>query len=116
MTPQVYKMGVDEWLQMCRLFETLVVQLCQGLPDGQPAKAKKGGKSPQKPLHASAAKVDGKSKGKTKAAKAQAPEACKPKTAAEGLHGIRLGDSAERGTKGGQRQLVFSTSTICCIQ
>lgn len=86
---------------MCRLFEALVVQYCRNPPDGQPSKAKKGHKSPQKPLKPAAAKEGGKSKGKTKAAKAQAPEPSK--TAAEGIYGIRLGDSAQRGAKGGQR-------------
>lgn len=81
---------------MCQLFEALVHQYCPDAPSSlHHSKANKGRKTAHQADQAA------KSGAKAKVAKSKDPSSDKPKAVAEGIQGIRLGDNAKRGTKGG---------------
>ena len=92
---QVFKTGVDEWLKLCQYFALLAHQYCPDVQSPAGNKKKSKGKCP--------------GKGKSDKAKQDQP-------AVEQILGLRLGDSAKRGTKGVSLVLLCRPKTCLTLK
>ena len=93
---QVFKTGVDEWLKLCQNFSLLARQYC--LDAQSPAGDKK------------------KSKGKCPKKGGKSDQARQDQPAVEQILGLRLGDSAKRGTKGVSFVLLRRPQTCLALK